>query len=53
MLSLGGEKFIEAAETGDIVRITTFSQKFGLGLRALEQSASAPHDRRLYFGRIE
>ncbi len=52
MLSLGGEQFIEAAETGDIVRIRTFSQKFGLGLRALEESGFSLHDRKLYFGKI-
>jgi cell wall-associated NlpC family hydrolase len=51
-LSLGGEQFIEAAETGDIVRIRTFSQKFGLGLRALAESAFTIRDRRMYFGRI-
>ena len=53
MLSLGGERFIEAAETGDIVAIRTFSQIFGLGLRALEEVGFAVHDRRLYFGRVE
>ena len=53
MLSLGGEQFIEAAETGDIVRIGTFSRKFGLGLRALEESNFAVRDTRIYFGRIE
>jgi cell wall-associated NlpC family hydrolase len=52
MLSLGGEQFIEAAETGDIVRIRTFSQMVGLGLRALEEKAFTLHDRRFYFGRI-
>jgi hypothetical protein len=53
MLSLGGERFIDAAETGDIVAIRTFSQVFGLGLRALEEKAFTLHDKRFYFGRIE
>jgi cell wall-associated NlpC family hydrolase len=52
MLSLGGERFIEAAETGDIVRITTFSRMVGLDLRALEEKAFTLHNRRFYFGRI-
>ena len=53
MLSLGGEQFIEAAETGDIVRIETVSRKFGLGLRALEESNFTIHNTSMYFGRIE
>jgi cell wall-associated NlpC family hydrolase len=53
MLSLGGERFIEAAETGDIVRIRTFFQVFGLGLQALGENALTLHDRKMYFGRIE
>lgn len=53
MLSLGGEQFIEAAETGDIVRIATFSRKFGFGLRALEEKDLTVRDRKIYFGRIE
>jgi cell wall-associated NlpC family hydrolase len=53
MLSLGEEQFIEAAETGDIVRIGTFSRKFGLGLRALEESNFTVHNTKLHFGRIE
>ncbi len=52
MLSLGGEQFIEAAETGDIVRIETFSRKFGLGLRALEESNFTIRNTSMYFGRI-
>ncbi len=52
IFSLGGEQFIEAAETGGIVRIRTFSQRFGLSLRALGESGLTVHGRRISFGRI-
>jgi cell wall-associated NlpC family hydrolase len=53
MLSLGGEQFIEASQTGDIVRIRTFSDKFGLHLGGLAQRDLFIGRRKLYFGRME
>ena len=53
MLSLGGEQFIEASRTGDIVRIRTFSDKFGLHLGQLAQRDLFIGKRKLYFGRME
>ncbi len=53
MLSLGGEQFIEAPQTGDIVRIRSFSRQFGLPLSTLEQADCAVQGKHLYFGRIE
>ncbi|MGD0232746.1 MAG: C40 family peptidase [Syntrophorhabdales bacterium] len=52
MLSVGGEAFIEAAETGDTVREKTFSEKFGLDRGGLEKARFTVKDRRLCFGRI-
>jgi cell wall-associated NlpC family hydrolase len=53
MLSLGGEQFIEAGGTGDIVRIRTFLQTFGLPLRELAEAGLAINDKKLYFAKIE
>jgi len=53
MLSLGGEQFIEASQTGDIVRIRTFTEKFGLDLGRLGQQDFFINKKKLYFGRIE
>jgi len=53
MLSLGGERFIEAAETGDVVRIRTFRETMGKDLAGLEEKALATNGKRIYFGRIE
>lgn len=52
MLSLGGEQFIEASETGDVVRIRTFAEKFGLDLGRLAQQDFSIKKKKLYFGRI-
>jgi cell wall-associated NlpC family hydrolase len=52
MLSLGGEQFIEASQTGDIVRIRTFADKFGLDLGRLAQQDFFTNRRKLYFGSI-
>jgi cell wall-associated NlpC family hydrolase len=53
MLSFGGEQFIEASQTGDIVRISTFTEKFGLDLGRLRQQDFLVNKKKLYFGRIE
>jgi hypothetical protein len=52
MLSSGGERFIEASESGDIVRMRTFYEKFGLDMRQLEQCDFTVKGKRLCFGRI-
>ncbi len=52
MLSLGGEQFIEAAETGDTVQARTFVQKFGRSLRDLDGQAFAIEGKQLYLHRI-
>jgi gamma-D-glutamyl-L-lysine dipeptidyl-peptidase len=53
MLSLGGERFIEAPQTGDAVRIRSFSDKLGLNLRRLERQDCTVNNRRVYFGRVK
>ena len=52
MLSLGGDRFIEAPQTGDVVRIRSFRERFGLDLEGLGQTAFTVQNRRLCFGRI-
>jgi gamma-D-glutamyl-L-lysine dipeptidyl-peptidase len=52
MLFLGGEQFIEAAQTGDTVRIRTFAEKLGLDLGELGQHDFFINKRKVYFGRI-
>lgn len=52
MLSLGEERFIEAPNTGDIVRIRTFGQKFGLDLARLRRQDFVINGKNLYFGRM-
>jgi cell wall-associated NlpC family hydrolase len=52
MLSLGAEKFIEATETGDIVRIRTFGEKFGCDLGQVQSEAPAINGKHLHFGRM-
>ncbi|MGA3173070.1 MAG: NlpC/P60 family protein [Syntrophorhabdales bacterium] len=50
MLFIGGERFIEATETGDSVRVRTFSQKFRLSLKGLAKGGTADRNR-VYFGK--
>lgn len=52
MLSLGGERFLEAPDTGDVVRARTFTEKFGLDLGGLGRQDFSVRGRRLYFGRM-
>jgi cell wall-associated NlpC family hydrolase len=52
MLSTGGETFIEAPETGGLVREMTFSERFGMDLTGLEAAGLTANGRRLRFGRI-
>jgi gamma-D-glutamyl-L-lysine dipeptidyl-peptidase len=52
MLSLGGERFIEASETGGTVRIMTFREKFGLSLAELAAADFTVDGRNVYLGRI-
>jgi len=53
LLSLGGEEFIEAPATGDVVRIRSFSDKLGCDLSTLKRRDLTIGGRKLYFGRIE
>ncbi len=53
MLFSGGEQFIEATQTGDIVRARTFADKFGLDLERIAQQDFSVSGRKIYFGRIE
>jgi hypothetical protein len=53
MLSLGGEQFIEAAETGDTAQARTFVQKFGRPLPDLAADGFAIGGKQLYLRRIE
>lgn len=52
MVSLTGEAFVEASETGDRVKIRTFAEKFGVDLAQLAQLDFMVGNRRIYFGRI-
>ncbi len=52
MLSMGGEKFIEAAETGGFVRVSTFIDKFGKGLSQLAGQDFFVNHRQIYFSSI-
>jgi len=53
MLSMGGEWFIEAAETGSNAREKTFQQKFGLDLARLAKMKFTVQGKRIYFAAIE
>lgn len=52
MLSLGGDRFIEALQTGDVVRIRSFRERFGLDLKVLGRAGLTVQNRKLSFGRI-
>jgi gamma-D-glutamyl-L-lysine dipeptidyl-peptidase len=52
MMYLAGEKFIEALETGSVVSINTFKNKFGVTLREAEQQDFIVNKRKIYFGSI-
>ena len=52
MMHLGGEKFIEASETGSVVSINTFKKKFGLTLHEAEKQGFIVNERRISFGSI-
>lgn len=52
MLYIGGENFIESPASGDIVRIRTFKDKFGMTLSELKEKDFIANGKKLYFGRV-
>jgi len=52
MIYLAGEEFIEALETGSVVTINTFKNKFGITLRDAAQHGFIVNKRKMYFGSI-
>jgi hypothetical protein len=52
MLSLGGEEFIEAAETGSLVRRCTFQEKYGFTTRELIKKQLKVNGREISFGSV-
>jgi cell wall-associated NlpC family hydrolase len=52
MMHLAGEEFIEALETGSVVTINTFKNKFGLTLREAAQQDLTVNKRKIYLGSI-
>jgi gamma-D-glutamyl-L-lysine dipeptidyl-peptidase len=52
MMYLGGEEFIEALETGSVVSINTFKNKFGVTLHEAAQKRFIVNKRKIYFGSI-
>ena len=52
MIYLTGEKFIEALETGSVVTINTFKNKFGLTLHEAARQGFVVNRRRIYFGSV-
>jgi cell wall-associated NlpC family hydrolase len=52
MMYLAGEEFIEALETGSVVTINTFKNKFGITLRDAAQHGFIVNKRKMYFGSI-
>ncbi len=53
MLSLGGERFIEAFETGDVVRIGTFYERLGRSRLELKENNRVRDGAQVHFGRIK
>ncbi len=51
MLSMGGEELIDAADTGGMVRVTTFVDKLGIDLVQIRRGGSVARGRRVYLGR--
>jgi cell wall-associated NlpC family hydrolase len=52
MMYLNGEEFIEALETGSVVFINSFKNKFGLTLHEAARQGFIVNKRKLYFGSI-
>ncbi len=52
MLSTGGERFIEAAETGSTTKERSFQEKFGVNLAGLEKLKFTVQGKQLYFAGI-
>ena len=52
MMHLTGEEFIEALETGSVVTINTFKNKFGVTLCEAAQQDFIVNKKKLYFGSI-
>ena len=52
MMYLTGEEFIEALETGSVVAINTFKNKFGVTLREAAQQDFIVNKRKIYFGSV-
>jgi cell wall-associated NlpC family hydrolase len=52
MMYLAGEEFIEALETGSVVTVNTFKNKFGITLRDAAQQGFIVNRRKMYFGSI-
>ena len=52
MMYLTGEEFIEALETGSVVTINTFKNKFGLTFHEAAQQGFIVNKRKIYFGSI-
>ena len=52
MMYLAGEEFIEALETGSVVTINTFKNKFGVTLRDAAQQGFIINKRKMYFGSL-
>lgn len=52
MMHLTGEEFIEALETGSVVTINIFKNKFGVTLRKAASQGFIVNKRKIYFGSI-
>jgi cell wall-associated NlpC family hydrolase len=50
MMCLGGEEFIESLETGSVVAVNTFKNKFGVTLREAAQQDFIVNKRKICFG---